>query len=91
MPWFKGLGFSGAQIGGPLVTCEQVESVIEKGEELSASWQALIAEFQYSRPGGFYYFQKDPDSGLNKEIPVDVDSPAPDVSGKGLYRFSVLS
>ncbi len=86
----KGLGFSGAHIGGPLVTCEQVESVIEKGDELSASWQALIAEFQYSRPGGFYYFQKDPDSGLNKEIPVDVDNPAPDVSGKGLYRFSVF-
>jgi len=84
----KGMGFSGAHIGGHLTTYEQVETVIEKGEELSASWETLVQEYQYPLPGGFYYFHQDPDSGLNEFRPVDLKGRAPDVSGRGLYGFS---
>ncbi len=86
----KGLGYSGAHIGGHLITYEQVENVIGKGEELSASWEDLVREFQYPIPGGFYYFQKDQKSGLNQELAVDFESRFSDVPGSGLYRFSRL-
>jgi len=84
----KGLGFSGAHIGGHLMTYEQVETVIEKGEELSSSWETLVHEFQHPLPGGFYYFHKDSGSGLSEPLPVDLKSRYPDVSGNGLYGFS---
>ncbi|WP_093882942.1 methylenetetrahydrofolate reductase C-terminal domain-containing protein [Syntrophus gentianae] len=86
----KGLGFSGAHIGGHLVTCEQVESVIEKGEELSASWETLIREFQYPLPGGFYFFQEDPYRKLNQSAPESRQGLSSDVSEKGLYGFSIF-
>jgi len=84
----KGLGFSGAHIGGHLMTYEQVETVIEKGEELSSSWETLVHEFQHPLPGGFYYFHKDTESGLNEPLPVDLKSRYPDVSDNGLYGVS---
>ena len=84
----KGLGFSGAHIGGHLMTYEQVEAVIERGEELSASWEALIPEFHHPLPGGFYYFQRDPDSGLNQSLPVDLKSRNSTGSKDVLYGIS---
>lgn len=84
----KGLGFSGVHIGGPLVTYEQVEAVIEKGEELSASWETLIHEFQYPIARGFYYFQEDMESGLNRTFPVDREGLYPEVASDGMYAFS---
>jgi len=84
----KGLGFSGAHIGGHLITYGQVEAVIEKGEELSAAWETLIPEFQYPLPGGFYYFQKDPYGKLNQFLPESRQARYAGFSGKGLYVFS---
>lgn len=84
----KGLGFSGVHVGGHLVTCEQVEAVIEKGEELSASWESLIPEFQYSTPGAFYYFRKDPYGRLNELIPESRQGSRSSLSERRLYGIS---
>lgn len=84
----KGLGYSGAHIGGHMVSYEQVTAVIEKGEELSDSWEELVKEFQYPLPGGFYFFQKDQRSGLNELLPTELKGSSSDVSGNGLYGFS---
>ncbi|NLL17875.1 MAG: methylenetetrahydrofolate reductase [Clostridia bacterium] len=80
--WMKGMGFDGVHIGGHNVKYEQVEYIIEKGEELSANWQDLIPEFQYPQPNGFYVFEQDEKTGLNKEQltnrknrPLDADTP----------------
>ena len=67
----KGMGFAGVHIGGHGIKYEQVEYIIDQGEELSENWQDLIPEFDYPYPGGFYYFTKDETTGLNTDIPVD--------------------
>lgn len=67
----KGMGFAGVHIGGHNIKYEQVEYIIEKGEELSANWMDLVPEFDYPIPGGFYLYEKDPKTGLNTTTPVD--------------------
>ncbi len=86
----KGMGFSGVHIGGHPLTYEHVEAIIEKGEELSPSWETLVPEFHHPLPGGFYYFAGDPGSGLNRSLPAEPENRAFDlpVSSRALYRFS---
>jgi len=61
----KGMGCAGAHIGGHGLNYETVEYIIDKGEELSANWQDLVAEFEYPQKGGFYFFEKDKKTGMN--------------------------
>lgn len=63
----KGMGCAGAHIGGHGMTYQMVEYIIEKGEELSRNWEDLIIEFDYPQKKGFYFFTKDPDTGLNRD------------------------
>lgn len=58
-------------IGGHNIKYEQVEYIIDKGEELTSNWRDFITEFDYPMPDGFYYFEKDKETGLNSEKPVD--------------------
>lgn len=88
--FMKGMGFAGVHIGGNNIKYEQIEYIIDKGEELSANWLDLVKEFDYPMPNGFYYFEKDPKTGLNKTTPVNrkglpLDAPV----GAG-YRTSRL-
>ncbi|MCJ7641116.1 MAG: methylenetetrahydrofolate reductase C-terminal domain-containing protein [Desulfobacterales bacterium] len=81
----KGMGYAGAHIGGHGITSDMVEFIITKGEELSKSWQSLVAEFDYPQKDGFYLFEKDPKTGLNTEVyakkPLNPSKPL-------IYRFS---
>ena len=63
----KGMGFAGAHIGGHGLTYETLEQIIDTGEELSPRWQEFIDEFDYPQKDGFYFFEKDEKSGLNRE------------------------
>ena len=66
----KGMGYAGAHIGGHGMTYENVEYIIDKGEELSSNWQDLVAEFDFPQKNGFYQFEKDPATGLNLDKPA---------------------
>ncbi len=66
----KGMGYSGVHIGGHNIKYEQVEEIIRQGETLSSQWTSLIRYFDYPIDGGFYYFEHDPDTGLNRETPT---------------------
>lgn len=75
----KGMGFDGVHLGGHNLKYEQLEYIIDKGEELSSAWMKLIPEFDYPQPNGFYYYEKDPETGLNtkeavarKNLPLDL-------------------
>jgi len=86
----KGMGYKGVHLGGHNISYEDIEFIIDKGEELSLNWLELVPQFDYPQPDGFYYFIKDDKTGLNTEIPVDkkqlpLDSPV-DFS----YRISRL-
>ncbi len=63
----RGIGYDGVHIGGPNLRYEDIEWVIGKSIELSNNWESLIPEFDYAQPGGFYLFEKDPLTGLNRE------------------------
>jgi len=66
----KGMGCAGAHIGGHGITYEMVEYIMEKGEELVPDWPDLVAEFEYPQKNGFYFFERDPQTGLNLEKPA---------------------
>ena len=67
----KGLGVAGVHIGGHNIKYEQVEYILDKGEELSPNWQDLVKEFDYPQTNGFYYFEKDEKTGLNTDRPTN--------------------
>ena len=69
--FMKGMGFDGVHLGGHNIKYEQVKYIIDKGEELSADWMKLIPEFDYPQPDGFYYFEKDLNTGLNTDKPLN--------------------
>lgn len=76
----RGIGYSGVHIGGPNLRYEDVEWVIGKSLELSGQWESFAAEFDLPQPGGFYLYEKDPLTGLNR----DTLSPARASRGKSV-------
>src|SRR5690606_20311576 len=63
--------------------------------ELSANWQDLIHEFDYPMPNGFYLFEKDEKTGLNKEVPVNrkgrpLDAPVPFVYKLSRFMHNLM-
>ena len=66
----KGLGYKGAYISGQGLPYESVEYITAKGQELSANWQDLAAEFDFPQTNGFYCFDRDPKTGLNSDKPA---------------------
>ena len=63
----KGMGYSGVHIGGHNIKYEQVEEIIRQGEDLAPVWTDLVRHFDYPIADGFYYFELDQETGLNKE------------------------
>ena len=64
------MGFAGAHIGGHGLTYETLEQIIDTGEELAPRWQEFIPEFNYPQKDGAYLFERDEESGLNRESPA---------------------
>ena len=84
----KGMGFSGVHIGGHNIKYEQVEEIIARGEELVAQWPELFRYFDYPLENGFYYYERDPATGLNKEHPVERSTRPPAAKVEGIYGVS---
>ncbi len=70
----KGIGFNGVHVGGHNIKYEQVEEIIRQGEALAPQWTELIKYFDYPMENGFYYFERDPKTGLNKETRLNRQS-----------------
>ncbi len=86
--WMKGLGLAGVHIGGHNIKYDQVEFVIEKGEELSNNWQEWIKEFDYPQENGFYVFEKDEQTGLNLKQEVSRQGRPLDDKVPFVYKLS---
>ncbi|HUU28790.1 MAG TPA: methylenetetrahydrofolate reductase C-terminal domain-containing protein [archaeon] len=67
----RGLGYRGAHIGGFGLSFDDVRKIIDTAEELSSDWQSLVKEIRYPQKGEFFYFQADPETGLNTDQPND--------------------
>jgi len=66
----KGMGFAGTHIAGHGMTCQDLEHVICRGEELSLNWRDLVRDFDFPQKDGWYYFGRDNKTGLNTDVPV---------------------
>lgn len=86
----KGMGYDGVHIGGHNMKYEQVEIIIEKGEEYNKNWMDYVHEFDYPIPGGFYYYEKDEKTGLNTDRVVDRKGRPLDTPVEFTYRLSTL-
>ena len=64
------MGFAGTHISGIGVSCDDLETLIEQGEELSPNWREYVREFDYPQENGWYYFERDGETGLNTPVPV---------------------
>lgn len=84
----KGMGFSGVHIGGHNIKYEQVGKIISQGEALVPEWPDLVRYFDYPIKDGFYYYEHDPATGLNKEIPVKRQNRPLDARVELIYGFS---
>jgi methylenetetrahydrofolate reductase (NADPH) len=83
----RGIGYDGVHIGGPNLRYEDVEWVIGKSIELSDNWRAFVPDFDFPQPGGFYLYEKDPDTGLNRETLARKASRPARRLGHGLMRL----
>jgi methylenetetrahydrofolate reductase (NADPH) len=61
----KGMGYKGAYISGQGLPFESVEYIVGKGNELAGKWMDLLPEFDFPQERGFYYFERNPETGLN--------------------------
>lgn len=65
----KGMGFAGAHISGHGMTFEDLEYVLDRGEELLPNWPDYVHEFNFPQPNGWYFFEADKKTGLNTATP----------------------
>jgi methylenetetrahydrofolate reductase (NADPH) len=86
----KGMGFSGVHIGGHNIKYEQVEEIIRQGKALSSQWTDLVRYFDYPLTNGFYYFERDPNTGLNRETQTQRQTRPLDAKVECSYSFSRL-
>ena len=85
--FMKGMGFSGVHIGGHGLKYRDVETIVQMGEEMAPNWPAFVPEFDFPQPNGWYYFARDPQTGLNTEMPVDRSHRPPTPLAYRGFRF----
>jgi methylenetetrahydrofolate reductase (NADPH) len=62
----RGLGFQGAYLGGHS-TAETFFEILQRAEGYVSEWRAVAKDILFDRPGEFYMFERDPESGLSSD------------------------
>jgi methylenetetrahydrofolate reductase (NADPH) len=70
----KGLGYAGAHLGGPGLTFAEFDYILAEQEARQGDWPEFATEFSSWPRDSFFYFQEDPDSGLNLAEPCSLAS-----------------
>jgi methylenetetrahydrofolate reductase (NADPH) len=63
----RGLGFSGVYLGGH-VPASTFDEILDAADRYAADWVALAREIQFPLPGEFYFFERDPETGLSSDV-----------------------
>ncbi|MGA8110401.1 MAG: methylenetetrahydrofolate reductase C-terminal domain-containing protein [Acidobacteriaceae bacterium] len=88
---YRGLGFRGAYLGG-VHRFPVVERILEIERSFGRDdWREFAREIQFSRPGEFFFYAQDPDTGL---ADARRETPRPPASTKhvtAIYQISKLS
>jgi methylenetetrahydrofolate reductase (NADPH) len=83
----RGMGYDGVHLGGPHLTFEDIQWVIETSKEFDSKWEDYVDEFSFPQPGGFYLFEKDQSTGLNAERRTSLKSHPSKPLGYSLMRL----
>ena len=59
----RGLGFQGVYLGGH-TTAETFFEILQRAEGYAREWQAVAKDIRFGRPGEFYMFERDAESGV---------------------------
>ena len=62
----RGLGFQGVYLGGH-TTAETFFEILQRAEGYAHEWQTVAKDIRFGRPGEFYMFERDPESGLSSD------------------------
>ena len=84
----QGLGYAGAHIGGPNLNMVDLDLMFKMAKGYEGQWQDLIKD-QINSPKSstFYYYQQDPENGLNQAVETLLEKRGPQTIG---YHFSDL-
>ncbi len=66
----KGLGFRGAHIGGFGLSFEDKRKVIDTAESIGDSWRDCVDELFYPQAEEYFFFERDPQTGLSTDTPT---------------------
>lgn len=84
----KGIGFAGAHIGGHGLGADEMDYILVEGEKYAGNWKSYVDEFDFPMKKGFYYYQKDPETGLNSEKRTEIDPDNLEFRVGGIYHLS---
>ena len=88
---YRGLGFRGAYLGG-VHNLPAIETILEIEKSFAPDdWKQFAREIQFSRPGEFFYYAKDPATGLADATRRDSATSVPVTSVGPLYHLSKWS
>ena len=62
----RGLGFNGVYLGGHM-SAETFGQILDQAEAFADGWQEAAREIQYPAAEEFYFFERDPDTGLSSD------------------------
>lgn len=83
----RGLGYSGAHIGGPGLTMADIDFVLTRAAKLQPDWRDLLADFHHWPDQAYYFFHSEAHGLLNSTRPkARQNKPVPSPA----YRFSLL-
>lgn len=76
MATLRGMGYHGAHIGGPGLSMEDLDFLLNQAAAHGDNWQELIPPLSSWPEDGFFYYEKDPANGLNLAAKTRPTKPA---------------
>ncbi len=86
----KGLKYDGISISGLGLKYEEVEYIIEKGEEMKDNWNDYYEEYTAYHKDGFYFFNKDASTSNITNIPVNTTKTKKKAPSLHYYVFDTV-
>ncbi len=71
----RGLGYKGAHIGGPGLEMADIDFVLSQAAAREHQWSDLLGDFQPGPAPGFYYYQQELSTGLNRKEKTPLAAP----------------
>jgi len=86
---YRGLGYRGAYLGG-VSNLSAIQKIMEIAETFSNDdWKQFVEEIKFSREGEFFYYEKDPVTGIVNSSSINKKSNITKSKHKSItYRFS---